>query len=73
MKHIPAGRFHVALKDLFKTLNTPEDKRDEYLEDSLKAFPYINGGLFQDEDIIIPPFNEDIKTELLLNASQQFD
>lgn len=29
--------------------------------------------MFQDEDIIIPPFNEDIKTELLLNASQQFD
>ena len=34
------------LLDLFDTLNTPVNQRDPYLDDTLKKFPYVNGGLF---------------------------
>ena len=38
-----------ALLKLFKVLNTPDDQRSRYLRDDLKAFPYTNGGLFEEE------------------------
>lgn len=60
------------LIDLFKVLDTPIDKRaDLYFEDDLLAFPYVNGGLFKDEDIIIPKFTEGIKDAII--ASAKFD
>lgn len=62
-----------ALIDLFKVLDTPIDDRDEYLEDDLAAFPYVNGGLFADESIEIPQFNEEIRKLLLEDASEGFD
>ena len=40
---------------------------------TLKAFPYVNGGLFSDEKIIIPQFTEELKQLLLQNASDDFD
>ncbi len=61
-----------ALRDLFEVLNTPQEKRSRYLQEDLAAFPYTNGGLFQ-EDIEIPQFTEDMKQTLLQNASLDFD
>ena len=61
-----------ALRDLFEVLNTPQDKRSRYLKDDLKAFPYTNGGLFE-EEIEIPQFTEELKQTLLQNASLDFD
>ena len=61
-----------ALIRLFEVLNTPEDKRSKYLKDDLKAFPYTNGGLFE-EEIEIPQFTEELKQTLLRNASFDFD
>ncbi len=61
-----------ALIRLFDVLNTPEDKRSKYLKDDLKAFPYTNGGLFE-EEIEIPQFTEELKQTLLQNASLDFD
>ena len=61
-----------ALRDLFEVLNTPPEKRSRYLKDDLKAFPYTNGGLFE-EEIEIPQFTEELKTALLQNASLDFD
>ena len=61
-----------ALMRLFKELNTPLDKRSKYLQDDLKAFPYTNGGLFE-EEIEIPQFTEELKAILLQNASLDFD
>ena len=40
---------------LFDVLNTPIDERDPYLDDTLKKFPYVNGGLFSGK-IEIPNF-----------------
>ena len=61
-----------ALRDLFDVLKTPVDKRSRYLKDDLKAFPYTNGGLFE-EEIEIPQFTEELKQTLLRNASLDFD
>ncbi|MBR0096108.1 MAG: hypothetical protein IJP88_02900 [Synergistaceae bacterium] len=37
-----------AMLDLFKVLSQDESERDVYLNDELRAFPYVNGGLFED-------------------------
>ena len=66
-----SGRARGALKELFAVLNTPVEKRDEYLEASLSSFPYVNGGLF-DGEIQIPQFNDTIML-LLANAGRSFD
>jgi len=68
-----AGYVRNALIDLFKVLDTPIEKRDKYLNEDLKAFPYVNGGLFSNEDIEIPQFTEDIKKLILTKASEDFD
>ncbi len=63
-----------ALIDLFDVLDTPEDKRDPYMDDALKYFPYVNGGLFShDEQLIIPQFTEELKELILTKASDDFD
>lgn len=62
-----------AIIELFKILDTPVSERDEYLEEELAQFPYVNGGLFADETIEIPPFTEKIKELLLTKASEDFD
>ena len=61
-----------ALRDLFEVLNTPSEKRSKYLQEELAAFPYTNGGLFE-EEIEIPQFTEELKETLLQNASLDFD
>lgn len=65
-----------ALVELFKVLDTKEEERDPYLKDdnpTLAAFPYVNGGLFADEAIEIPPFTDEIRDLLLNKASEDFD
>lgn len=62
-----------AIIELFKTLATPILERDEYLEEDLAQFPYVNGGLFADETIEVPPFTEEIKQLLLTKASEDFN
>ena len=70
----PAKDIRRALKDLFETLDTPEDQRDPYLEDALKSFPYVNGGLFSnDTRLEIPQFTEELKQLILAKASDDFD
>lgn len=60
-----------ALIDLFKVLDTKPEDRDPYLDDELAAFPYVNGGLFQDENIVIPKITDSIKNTLI--ESSQFN
>ncbi len=66
------------LGQLFRVLNqnTETGERDPYLADDdplLAAFPYVNGGLFADETVVIPPFTEELKMLLLQKASSDFD
>ncbi len=67
------SHWRKAIVDLFHILNTPYDERDEYTDDELNAFPYVNGGLFSDENIIIPQFTEELRSLILEKASSDFD
>lgn len=72
LRQFEARHMRRALIDLFEVLNTPYDQRDPYLDDDLKRFPYVNGGLFKGE-VEIPNFTDDIKTLLLLDVSLKTD
>lgn len=61
------------LINLFKVLDTKAKDRDEYIEDDLEQFPYVNGGLFSNENIEIPTFTEEIRELLLTKAADDFD
>lgn len=61
-----------ALIHLFDVLNTPINERDPYLDDTLKKFPFVNGGLFSGA-IEIPNFTPQIKELLLDEASSGFN
>lgn len=62
-----------AVIDLFRVLDTPIGKRDPYLDEKLAEFPYVNGGMFADEDIEIPQFTDELRALLLEHASTDFD
>lgn len=62
-----------ALIELFRVLDTKIENRDPYMEEELVQFPYVNGGLFADEDIEIPNLNDTVKDLLLSKASEDFD
>ena len=62
-----------ALINLFRVLDQKPEKRDRYLDEDLAAFPYVNGGLFADENIEIPRLGDEIIDLLLTKASEDFD
>lgn len=73
IKSFSARDMRKALIELFKILDTKPEDRDPYEDEELAAFPYVNGGLFADENIEIPQMNEEIRDLLLRNASEDFD
>ena len=59
------GDIRGKLIELFRVLDTPTtDRADMYLDDDVAAFPYVNGGLFSDENIVIPRITQEIKDTL---------
>ena len=62
-----------ALINLFHVLDQKPEQRDRYLDEDLSAFPYVNGGLFANEDIEIPRLGDEIIDLLLSRASEDFD
>lgn len=77
LEPIEPNKMGLALKALFKTLDTKDRTKDDpFWEDEnpeLAQFPYVNGGLFHDQDVIIPPFTPKLKDILLNEASRSFD
>lgn len=79
LEPVAPNKCGVALKALFKVLDTKIDDRtkdDPFWNDEnpeLSQFPYVNGGLFADTDIIIPPFSDELKDIVLNQASRGFD
>ena len=73
MKRRGASNARQALIDLFRVLDQKPEDRDPYLDDDLAAFPYVNGGLFSDENIEIPRITDEIFNLMLRNASEDFD
>ena len=62
-----------ALIELFKVLDQDIPQRDKYLDDDLAAFPYVNGGLFADENIEIPRLGDEVLDLILHRASEDFN
>ena len=54
MEQFSASQARKGLRDLFGVLDQKSEDRYPYLADDdhmLAAFPYVNGGLFEDNDI----------------------
>lgn len=73
MKQFEAKHFRKALIELFRVLDTKVEERDPYIEPDLAAFPYVNGGLFANENIEIPNFTDEIRDLILEKASANLD
>lgn len=73
LRQFQAKDIRKALIELFTVLDTKPEDRDPYMDDELAAFPYVNGGLFADENIEIPRFTDEIVDLLVNNASAGFD
>ena len=73
LKGFEAKDLRRALLLLFQVLDQKTEEREEYLEESLAAFPYVNGGLFTEEDKTIPQLTQEIKDLLVMHASSEFD
>ena len=73
LKQFQPKQIREEIIKLFRVLDTKPEDRDPYMDEDLAAFPYVNGGLFADENIEIPRFTEEIVQLLLSNASEDFD
>ncbi len=70
---LPEQFVRQGLIDLFKVLDQKAEERDPYLSPKLAAFPYVNGGLFSDENIEIPLLDQEIVKLLTQDAGDKFD
>lgn len=73
LKKFPVNEVRKKLIELFQVLDTKPEDRDQYMEDDLASFPYVNGGLFADENIEIPRFTDEIVDLIVNKASAGFD
>ncbi|WP_251717851.1 DNA methyltransferase [Lactobacillus agrestimuris] len=76
LEQFDTRQMRQALIKLFNVLDTKEEDRDPYLADDdpkLAEFPYVNGGMFSNEDIEIPSFTDELRDLLLSKASDEFD
>ena len=65
LEQFDARQMRQALIKLFKVLDTKEEDRDPYLandDPKLAEFPYVNGGMFSNEDIEIPSFTDELRS-----------
>ena len=72
LRDVSVNKWHRELKDLFRVFDTPSENRDYYDDEKLNAFPYVNGGLFADENIEIPRFTQEI-ADIILNEACAFN
>lgn len=70
VKSYDAAHLRRAMQDLFDVLDTKESERDPYLEDELKRFPYVNGGLYRGR-VEIPQFTDEIR-QAIIHAGEHF-
>ena len=74
LKSFRPENMRVALRELFRVLDTPLEDRDRFMEEKLADFPYVNGSLFHEkESEAIPPISEKTAEILLKRASLDFD
>ncbi|MBQ6996767.1 MAG: class I SAM-dependent DNA methyltransferase [Oscillospiraceae bacterium] len=73
LKSFQPKNVRSGLIKLFEVLDTKETDRDPYMDDDLAAFPYVNGGLFADKNIIVPKFTDEIITLLVEDCGGDFN
>ncbi len=73
LKRFEPKDLRAAILNLFKVFDQKPEERDPFLEEELAAFPYVNGGLFTEEDLLIPNFTEELKDLLVYKASADFN
>src|SRR5574344_254965 len=73
LKSFAVENIDTALEKLFHVLNTKIEDRKPSLQDKFKEFPYVNGGLFADDDSEIPPFNDEVANILIKDCSDGFE
>ena len=71
LRNVPAKDVRLALKRLFRALDTEIKARDPY-DLEMKVFPYVNGGLFHN-DVEIPNFDELTRRFLLDEVAAPVD
>lgn len=66
---------HDGLIALFKVLDKDPEKgeRDPFLSDEFKQFKYVNGGMFSDENIVVPQFTPELKDLIVNEAGKGFN
>ena len=74
LKSFRAENMRVALRELFRVLDTKPEDRDRFMENKLAEFPYVNGSLFHEKDgETIPPISEKTAEIILTHGSLDFD
>ena len=71
IKSFSVENLRRGIQDLFKILNTKPENRDKY-DTKINIFPYVNGGLFADDNIEIPNFTKEI-VDVIVNHCAPFD
>lgn len=61
------------LIELFKVLDQPQKNRDRFLSDKLSSFPYVNGGLFKNMNVTVPPITPEVQKFIVEEMSQNFN
>lgn len=71
----PPQDIRQGLIELFKVLDQDPDKgeRDPYIDDEYNQFSYVNGGMFSDENIVIPQFTPELKNLIVNDAGKGFN
>ncbi|MBR1487209.1 MAG: class I SAM-dependent DNA methyltransferase [Synergistaceae bacterium] len=62
-----------ALIKLFNVLDTKIEERDLYIDEDLKKFPFVNGGLFKDKNVLLPHIDDKILKIILHDMSECFN
>lgn len=72
LRNFTPNEIQYKLHDLFVALGTA-NRDDLFIDAKAKEFEYVNGGLFQDTSIGIPPITEDVKQLLVTKSSDGFN
>ena len=72
LRDFPTEMLHYKLKDLFIALGT-SNREGLFIDPKAKKFKYVNGGLFSDTTLNVPPITPEVKDLLIGEASDKLD
>ena len=72
LRDFPTEMLHYKLKDLFIALGS-SNREGLFIDPKAKKFKYVNGGLFSDTTLNVPPITPEVKDLLIGEASDRLD